>query len=115
MVNWFNTKRPVLLIGLVCAVIYIFYFGYCLYLEIFMEKSEARIALAFVSFPTSAVVFSLGHSLLLWLGPYGSASRRAGEWFLLGLAGVTQYFLVGLGIAIAIGKSWRDDDSKTSV
>ena len=102
MVRWLSLERPVLVAGLICSLLYFFYFGYALLLAVFAAKAETQVAVAFVSFPTSAVFLSWLNSLLDWLGPYGSPPRRAGEWLFLGVAGGLQYFVVGVVFAIII-------------
>lgn len=90
-----NSEKSALAVGLIFSLFYLLYFGYCLLLTVFSAKVETQAAVGFVSFPTSAIFFSLFHLLLDWLGPYGSPPRRAGEWLFLGVAGTLQYFVVG--------------------
>lgn len=112
MVRRPDMEKYVFRMGLVGSLLYLCYFGYCLYFSVFAADQEAQIAVAFVSFPTSAVFLSFSHSLFEWLGPYGSPPRRAGEWVCLGLAGLIQYFVIGVVFAMMIRGIRSDGGSK---
>ena len=92
--------------GLIGACIFLLYYLYSLYGWTFSGRDGAQVALAFISFPSSAVLIKIFDPLLELLGPYGSAARRVGEWVYLGVSGTTQYFLIGMLIgAMSTSKS----------
>lgn len=104
MVKCLSLDRPALATGLICALLYFLYFGYCLFPAIITENHKSQIAVAFVSFPTSWLFISIFEPLLNWLGPLGSTARRVGEWSILGIAGVIQYGLIGFLAAYIISE-----------
>lgn len=93
-------------IGLTGACVFLLYYLYSLYGWAFDDRQNAQVTLAFISFPSSAVLIKIFDPLLELLGPYGSAARRVGEWVYLGVSGTTQYFLIGMLIgALSTSKS----------
>lgn len=79
------------------------------------DDAEPQLVLAFFGFPASWIFISIFHPLLEWLGPFGSPARRIGEWSLLGIGGIVQYWLIGFLVAhIILRKSTRDDGRTSS-
>ena len=89
----------IVLFGFIGTLLFLCYFGHGIYLDVVDAKTQAQTAVAFVSYPTSALLYSVLSPLFDWLGPYGSQARRIGEWSCLGLAGSVQYFFIGTVLA----------------
>jgi hypothetical protein len=71
------------------------------------DSGEPELVLVFFGFPTSWLFISISGPFLNWLGPYGSMARDIGEWSVLGIAGILQYWLVGFVAANIVIKNWQ--------
>lgn len=93
--------------ALMFAVLYLF----CIVNAFLRDDANPQLVLVFYGFPTSWLFLSIFDPLLEWLGPFGSTARRVGEWSLLGIAGIVQYWLIGFFVAhIIVGKRTGDND-----
>lgn len=96
--------RPVAY-GAICALIFALIYLLSIANAFLRDDAEPQLVLAFFGFPASWIFISIFHPLLEWLGPLGSTGRRIGEWSLLGIAGIVQYWLIGfLAAYIIMGK-----------
>lgn len=96
-----KTLRPYAC-GAICALVFLAFYFIQLLNAVRRGDGEPQLILAFFGYPTSWLIFSVFHPLLEWLGPLASMPRRLGEWTLLGVAGVLQYWLLGVGVAFLL-------------
>lgn len=90
--------------GLIAAALYAIFFFAALSSVVLGQNSDAQIAVAFISAPTSAWILGAIRPLLGMIGEVGSTSRHIAEWLVLYLAGTTQYFLLGFLITMFMSR-----------
>jgi hypothetical protein len=96
MVNWPTIKsiRPITY-GIICATCFLIYYFFTLTNAIIKSNNEPQLVLVFLGYPTTLLLFSLFTPALEWIGKFGVTLKTISEWFLLGCAGIIQYFLFG--------------------
>ena len=85
--------------GAVGALLFMAYWSYALIRSLAKDDAGGQALVAYISYPTSALVLPNLFWGLDLLGPFGAPARRIGEWALLALSGGLQYFLVGVALA----------------
>ena len=108
----FRDLRPVH-VGIIGALVFLAIYLLCVINAFVKNDAEPQLVLAFFGFPSSWILITVFHPLLEWLGPFGSTTRRIGEWSLLFLAGIVQYWSIGYLVAYLVGKYARDNDQMT--
>lgn len=82
-------------LGLIFAGLYDVFYCATLFSWITNANSDSQIAAAFVSSPTSVVVYAIFNAIITAGSAYGSVLRELSTWTALFIAGNAQYFVVG--------------------
>lgn len=113
MVNISFKSRPVTY-GAIFAFVFMLIYLFSITNAFLRDDAEPQLVLTFFSFPTSWLFISIFHPFLEWLGPLGSTWRRVGEWSLLDIAGIVQYWLIGFLVANIIVSKRKEGNDRTS-
>ena len=82
-------------LGLIFAGLYNIFYCATLFSWLTNANSDSQIAAAFVSSPTSVIVYTIFNAVIATGSGYGSVLRDVSTWAALFIAGNAQYFVVG--------------------
>jgi len=94
--------------GWIGVGIYLILYVYFILCNIFFTESNGPWFLFILSFPTSRLLLST--TVVDWLMTFSDTIRSIGEWIILLLSGVIQYWLIGMLLYSYI----KDDKNKNS-